>query len=198
MSKHPGPERLGAFSDGVIAIIITVMVLELHTPHEPTPAALLALWPTGLAYVLSYAIVAILWVNHHHLVHCVRRADGPLIWTNLLLLFFASLIPFFTKWIAESHLAPFAVMLYAGNFVLTNAAFIAFEHRIAAQLDPEDRGLAPSRRRGNRRNWLSLAVYVAAAVLAVRTPRAALGLILAGTLLYILPDAFALRRQPDA
>ncbi len=193
---HPGPERLGAFSDGVIAIIITIMVLDLHTPHENSLGAFLALWPTLLAYVLSYAIVAIVWVNHHHLVHHARRANGPLLWTNLLLLFFVSLIPFFTKWIAEAHLAPIATALYAANFVLTCAAFIAFEHQVAAQLDAADVRLALARRRGNRRNWFALLVYAAASGLALVNPRAALALILLSTLLYILPEAFALGTPP--
>ncbi len=189
---HPGPERLGAFSDGVIAIIITIMVLDLRTPHEASFAAFLALWPTLLAYLLSYAIVAIVWVNHHHLVHYTRHASGPLLWTNLLLLFFVSLIPFFTKWIAEAHLARAATALYSANFVLTCAAFIAFEHRVAAQLDPANTLLAGARRRANRRNWFALLVYAAAAGLSFLDPRAALALILLSTLLYIVPEAFAL------
>jgi len=85
--------RLEAFSDGVIAIIITIMVLELKAPHDGTVRGLLALWPVFLSYALSFLVVAIMWVNHHHLMHAVRRVDGPLLWWNNGLLFWMSLIP---------------------------------------------------------------------------------------------------------
>lgn len=187
--RPPGPERLGAFSDGVIAIIITIMVLELHVPHEATVAALLALWPTFLSYALSYLIVAIIWINHHHLVHHMERATSGALWTNLLLLFFVSLIPFFTEWMAESRLARVTTAMYAVNFVATSLAFILFERQVAAQLDPEDRELALSRRLANRRNWIGFGLYALAVPAACFQPWIALALMFLNAVLYLLPDA---------
>lgn len=190
MSRQaPGPERLGAFSDGVIAIIITIMVLELHVPHAATPAALFAQWPTLVSYALSYLIVALIWVNHHHLVHYTRQATPRALWTNLLMLFFVSLIPFFTEWMAESRLARFSTAMYAADFLVVNATFILFENSVAAQLDPDDRELARSRKAGNRRNWTAFVLYALAIPAACWHPALSLSLILLNALLYIVPDS---------
>ena len=97
--------RLEAFSDGVIAIIITIMVLELKVPHEPTFAALAPMLPVLLSYVLSFVYVGIYWNNHHHLMHTVRRVTGGILWANLHLLFWLSLFPFVSGWAGESHFA---------------------------------------------------------------------------------------------
>ena len=188
-AESPGPERLGAFSDGVIAIIITIMVLELHVPRAATPEALLALWPTFLSYALSYLVVALIWVNHHHLVHFTRRATPRALWTNLLMLFFVSLIPFFTEWVAQSRLARFATAMYAADFLVVCGTFILFETSVAAQLDPQDRELAGSRARANRRNWTAFALYALAVPSALWHPALALGLILLNAILYIVPEA---------
>ena len=102
-----GKGRIEAFSDGVIAIIITIMVLELKVPHEPTWAALYERWPTFLGYLASFGFVGVYWGNHHHLVHTVRHVDPRIMWLNLYLLFWMSLIPFVTAWLGESRLAPF-------------------------------------------------------------------------------------------
>jgi uncharacterized membrane protein len=107
-------ERLGAFSDGVIAVIITVMVLELKAPDDPTFAAIIPLWPTIVSYVVSYLFIAIIWVNHHHLLHFVRFPSPRLIWINFAHLFVVSLIPFTTAWMARTRLAPAPVAVYAG------------------------------------------------------------------------------------
>src|SRR4051812_33599007 len=111
-----GKTRLEAFSDGVVAIIITIMVLELKPPHSPSAPELLKLTPVFLGYLLSFVVVAILWVNHHHLLHTVERVDGRILWLNNHLLFWLSLVPFTTAYIGESHLAPLPVALY--GFVL--------------------------------------------------------------------------------
>ena len=107
-----GTTRLEAFSDGVIAIIITIMVLELKVPHEPTLAGLGPLIPVLLSYVLSFVYVGIYWNNHHHLFHAARRVDGGVLWANLLLLFFLSLVPFATAWMGENHFAAVPTALY--------------------------------------------------------------------------------------
>jgi uncharacterized membrane protein len=194
MTEHPGrhspgPERLGGFSDGVIAVIITIMVLELHVPRAPTAAALIALWPTFAAYLLSYLFVAIIWVNHHHLVHHTREATPRAVWTNLLMLFFVSLIPFFTEWVADSRLAPFATAMYAADFLTVCGTFILFENSVAAQLDPSDRELAATRARANRRNWFALGLYALAIPAAFWEPAVSLGIILLNALLYIVPES---------
>src|SRR4051794_39836384 len=99
------PERLNAFSDAVIAVIITLMVLELRPPEQPTIAALAGLWPTALSYAVSYLFIAIIWINHHHLMRFVREATTGLIWLNFLHLFLAALVPFATQWVARTDLA---------------------------------------------------------------------------------------------
>jgi uncharacterized membrane protein len=103
--RRPTTERLGAFSDGVFAVIITIMVLELKPPSEPSFAALLALWPTALSYAVSYLFIAIVWVNHHHLLRFAGHATPRLIWINFAHLFMVSLVPFSTAWVAGTRLA---------------------------------------------------------------------------------------------
>jgi len=103
--------RIEAFSDGVMAILITIMVLELKAPHDPTPASLARMWPTFFAYVLSFIIIAIYWVNHHHLIHLVSRIDAAILWANMNLLFWISLIPWVTVYLGDNHALPFPVAL---------------------------------------------------------------------------------------
>jgi len=110
--------RLEAFSDGVIAVIITIMVLDLKVPHEPVLDALLPLWPVFLAYLLSYIYVGIYWNNHHHLMHVVHHIDGTVLWANLHMLFWLSLVPFVTGWMSENHFAPLPVALYGGVLLM--------------------------------------------------------------------------------
>src|SRR6266513_5375856 len=105
--------RIEAFSDGVMAIIITIMVLELKAPHDPTPASLGRMWPVFFAYVLSFLIIAIYWVNHHHLIHMVTRVDAIILWANINLLFWISLMPWVTVYLGDNHVLPFSVALYA-------------------------------------------------------------------------------------
>ena len=115
-----GKARLEAFSDGVIAVIITIMVLELKVPHGADPAALAPLVPTFLTYVLSFVYVAIYWNNHHHMFHAVHHVTGGTLWANLHLLFWLSLVPFVTGWMDENHFATLTVAAYGG--VLLGAA----------------------------------------------------------------------------
>ena len=104
--------RLEAFSDGVIAIIITIMVLELRAPHEPTLSALGPLWPVIISYVMSFVYLGIYWNNHHHMLHLTRRVTGGILWANLHLLFWLTLIPFATAWMGENHFAPLPTAFY--------------------------------------------------------------------------------------
>ncbi len=116
-------ERLGSFSDAVFAVIITIMVLELKPPEHPTFAALLPLWPTALSYVVSYYFIAIVWLNHHHLLRFFPHATPRVIWMNFVHLFMVSLVPFSTAWVADTQLAAVPVFVYAAVFVLVNLAY---------------------------------------------------------------------------
>jgi uncharacterized membrane protein len=118
-----GKGRLEAFSDGVIAIIITIMVLELKVPHGTDFSALAPLWPVFLSYVLSFIYVGIYWNNHHHMLHAVTRVSGRVLWANLHLLFWLSLTPFTTGWMGENHFAPLPVAVYGFGLLMNGAAY---------------------------------------------------------------------------
>src|SRR5438046_6681245 len=115
--------RIEAFSDGVMSILITIMVLELKAPHDPSPASLARMWPTFFAYILSFIIIAIYWVNHHHLIHLVARLDSIILWANMNLLFWISLIPWVTVYLCDNHALPFPVALYAAVSVADAITF---------------------------------------------------------------------------
>jgi uncharacterized membrane protein len=119
------PKRLSAFSDGVFAVLITVLVLDLRPPESPTFEALLSLWPTWLSYAVSYLFIAIVWTNHHHLLRYATEATPRLLWVNFAHLFSVSLLPLSTAWMAVSELAPQPVAFYAAVFFLVNATYIS-------------------------------------------------------------------------
>jgi uncharacterized membrane protein len=125
-----GKNRLEAFSDGVIAIIITIMVLELKIPHDTSLAALTALWPVLLSYVLSFVYVGIYWNNHHHFYHVVRHVDGRVLWANLHLLFWLSLLPFVTGWMGENHMAALPVALYGVVLLMAALAWYVMQRTL--------------------------------------------------------------------
>lgn len=122
--------RLEAFSDGVLAIIITIMVLELKVPHGEQPAALLPLWPVFLSYVLSFIYVGIYWNNHHHLLQAARGVHGTVLWANLHLLFWLSLLPFTTGWLGENHFARWPTVLYGLNLLLCALSWALLQNRL--------------------------------------------------------------------
>jgi uncharacterized membrane protein len=126
--------RLEAFTDGVIAVIITIMVLELKAPHEATLQALLGIWPVFLSYVLSFVYVAIYWNNHHHMMHVVKHINGKVMWANLHMLFWLSLFPFMTSWLNESHPmpAPLPTALYGVVLLMAGIAWIPLERTLVA------------------------------------------------------------------
>src|SRR5258708_1712621 len=127
--------RLEAFSDGVIAIIITIMVLELKVPHEADLEGLRPLAPTFASYALSFVFVGIYWNNHHHLFQVVRHVNGAVLWANLGLLFFLSLVPFGTAWMGESHFGSWPVALYGVIFLLAAVAYTGLAQLVAAHPD---------------------------------------------------------------
>src|SRR6476646_10686206 len=129
--------RMEAFSDGVIAVIITVLVLELKVPHDESLEALAPLIPVFLSYVLSFIYVGIYWNNHHHMLHATRRVSGPVLWANLHLLFWLSLIPFTTAWMGENHFAAAPSALYGAVLLMAAIAYWLLQQRIIASQGAE-------------------------------------------------------------
>ena len=125
-----GKSRLEAFSDGVIAIIITIMVLELKVPHDVSISALGALWPVFASYVLSFIYLGIYWNNHHHMFHAVKHVDGGALWANLHLLFWLSLVPFVTGWMGENHFAAVPTALYGVVMLMAAIAYWILQLRL--------------------------------------------------------------------
>jgi uncharacterized membrane protein len=128
--------RLEAFSDGVLAIIITIMVLELRAPHEASLAAVRPLLPVFLSYVLSFVYIGIYWNNHHHMLHVTQRVNGAILWANLHLLFWLSLVPFATAWMGENHFAAVPTALYGAVLLLSGVAYWTLQQRIVASQGP--------------------------------------------------------------
>src|ERR1700744_3310974 len=131
-------ERLGVFSDGVFAVLITIMVLELKPPEHPTFAALVPLWPTALSYAVSYQFIAIVWMNHHHLLRFTQHPTPRLIWINFVHLFMVSWVPFATAWVASTRLAAVPVFVYAAVFVLVELAYLQFAQHALTQAVVEE------------------------------------------------------------
>jgi uncharacterized membrane protein len=187
-------ERAVAFSDGVIAVIITLMALELKAPEEATIEAILALWQTLLSYALSYLFIAIIWVNHHHLLRLVRYASPQLIWINFAHLFLVSLLPFTTAWMAETNFAPLPVAAYAAVFILVNIAYLLFEREILLHAEADD---VPhqARKLARRRTVIGLIIFAAAALTAPVLPLLGFALICCALLLYLRPEIFSRHEQ---
>jgi uncharacterized membrane protein len=127
-----------AFSDGVIAVIITIMVLELRPPHETTIPAILSVLPSFIVYGLSFLCVAIMWVNHHHFMHAAKRAETGLLWANNNLLFWMSLIPFVTGYVGAHYSEPLAIACYGGVLTMTSLGFLLLQWALAAQNGDEE------------------------------------------------------------
>ncbi|MDZ4758033.1 MAG: TMEM175 family protein [Bacteroidota bacterium] len=130
--------RLEAFSDGVLAIIITIMVLEIKVPHDASVQALINLFPIFTSYVLSFFFVGIYWVNHHHLLHMINNVHSKILWANMGLLFSLSLIPFTTSWMGENHYASLPVAIYCSNLLLCGFAAYFLQIAITYKLPPDD------------------------------------------------------------
>jgi uncharacterized membrane protein len=182
------PERLSAFSDGVFAVLITVLVLELRPPELPTFDALLSLWPSWLSYAVSYLFIAIVWANHHHLLHSAADATPRLIWFNFAHLFSVSLLPLSTAWMAVSKLAPQPVAFYAAVFFLVNATYLALIWELMERIPRRE--ISTSERRIMRgRSILTLCVFAVAAVVALKFPLVGLGMCCCCLIVYLKPEA---------
>lgn len=186
--KKATPERLSAFSDGVFAVLITVLVLDLRPPDEPSFKALLARWPTLISYAVSYVFIAIVWANHHHLMRYAKEVSPRLLWVNFAHLFSVSLLPLATAWMAVSRLEPQPVAFYAAVFFLVNATYIIFVWDLIGHASTEEVTLS-SRKIMLVRSLVTLCLFGLAALVALRFPIAGL-LICCGCLItYIKPDA---------
>jgi uncharacterized membrane protein len=152
--------RLEAFSDGVIAIILTIMVLEMKAPHGADLAALRPVLPAFVSYVLSFIFIGIYWSNHHHVFHTVQRVNGMTLWANLHLLFWLSLVPFVTWWMGESNFSTWPVAAY-GVILLLSALAWDIERRVLIRLHPPDSALVRALG-SNSKEWISLFIYVVA------------------------------------
>ncbi len=178
--------RLEAFSDGVFAIIITIMVLELKVPHGTNWVALSPLVPVMLSYVISFVYIGIYWSNHHHLFQAVERVSGGVLWANLHLLFWLSLFPFVTTWMGENHFAAETVALYG---VVLLMAGVAYSLLVRALLKHHEQDSALARAIG--RDWkgfLSLALYASGIAVSFASARVAAVLYVAVAIMWLVPD----------
>jgi uncharacterized membrane protein len=181
-----GKGRLEAFSDGVLAIIITIMVLELRVPHETELGALVPLVPVLLSYVLSFIYLGIYWNNHHHMLHATRRVTGAILWANLHLLFWLSLVPFVTAWMGENHFAAIPTALYGGVLLMAALAYWILQRRIL--LSEGSRSLLATAVGHDIKGKLSPALYVLAIGAAFVHPAIADGIYVLVALMWLIPD----------
>ena len=178
--------RLEAFSDGVIAIIITIMVLELKVPQGASRQALLPLLPVFLSYVLSFIYVGIYWNNHHHMLHATTHVTGGILWANLHLLFWLSLFPFATAWMGENHFAPVPTALYGIVLLMAAIAYYILQQLIIASQGPDS-----LLKRAIGSDWkgkLSPLLYVIAIAVTFRSPVLAQAIFVFVALMWLVPD----------
>jgi TMEM175 potassium channel family protein len=181
-----GKNRLEAFSDGVIAIIITIMVLELKVPHGEGFETLVPAIPIFLSYVLSFVYLGIYWNNHHHMLHTVQKVSGPMLWANLHLLFWLSLIPFATGWMGENHFASAPSALYGAVLLMAGIAYVILQELIIASQGPDS--ILKKAVRGDWKGKVSPVLYAAAILLAFWWNWISLGLYVVVALLWLIPD----------
>ena len=179
--------RLEAFSDGVIAIIVTIMVLDLRAPSQPTLAALWKVAPIFVSYALSFLVAAIMWVNHHHMIHAVNEVTARLLWSNLYLLFWMSLVPFVTDYLGKNYRVPMAVALYGLDLALCASAFYMLR-TILIEQDRHDSGLSEYHTSIQRKNAFSGALYLLSVPLAYLSIYASFFIFALIPAMYFLPE----------
>ncbi len=185
---HASPARLEAFSDGVIAVIITIMVLELKVPLHDGMAGLMSVLPTMGLYALSFAFTGVYWINHHHLIHRTDQADEGTLYANLFFLFWLSLIPFFTSYVLAQKMNSFSVMIYVFSMIFTGGSFFLLRFFIGRHLRATGR-LEHADAAAERKHVISLAMYVVAVACSFRYPHVSLGIVALVSLLWIIPTA---------
>ena len=178
--------RLEAFSDGVIAIIITIMVLELRPPHSADIASLKALVPVFLSYVLSFIYLGIYWNNHHHMLQVVRKISGASLWANLHLLFWLSLVPFATSWMGDTNFAPWPVFAYGAVLIFAALAYTILA-RVLVKENGKDSLLGRAVGADTKGN-ISLVLYAAALAIALVMPAIACLLYIVVAIIWLAPD----------
>ncbi|MEZ4702922.1 MAG: TMEM175 family protein [Rhodothermales bacterium] len=178
--------RLEAFSDGVLAIIITIMVLEMKVPHGEDFATLKPLLPVFLSYVLSFVHLGIYWNNHHHLLQAARHINGPVLWANMHLLFWLSLVPFVTGWMGENHFAPMPVALYGVILLLAGVAYYLLTHALIAR-HGADSSLAAAIGK-DVKGLISMVAYVAAIPLAFWNEWVSCSIYVLVAVMWLVPD----------
>lgn len=181
---HKG--RLEAFSDGVIAIIITIMVLEIKVPHDATIEALIKLIPVFISYVISFIYVGIYWNNHHHLFQSVKSVNGKVLWSNLFLLFWLSLIPFSSGWMGENHFQAVTVPLY--GVILLGCAFSYYLLTLSLLKNHSSESTIHLAIGNKLKERVSLILYVAGFVISFWFPQAAFGIFTIVALVWLVPD----------
>ncbi len=181
-----GTDRLEFFSDGMLAIIITIMVLELRAPEEADLAALRPLVPVLLSYILSFIYLGIYWNNHHYMLHVTHRVTGSILWANLHLLFWLSLVPFVTRWMGENHLAAVPTALYGTVLLMAGIAYLILQREILRAEGPHSVLAAAVGR--DTKGKLSVLLYLLAIGAAFIHPPIADGLYVLGALLWLIPD----------
>lgn len=181
-----GKNRLEAFSDGVIAIIITIMVLEMKVPHGETVEALLPLFPVFLSYILSFIYVGIYWNNHHHMLHTVKRVSGSVLWANLHLLFWLSLFPFATGWLGENHFAALPSALYGMVLLMAACAYFILQHAIISS--EGEKSLLKAAVGQDRKGKASLVLYIIAVIAAFWLTWVAHLIYIAVAIMWLIPD----------
>lgn len=178
--------RMEAFSDGVLAVIITIMVLEIKSPHGTGLNDLRPLLPVFLSYVMSFIYVGIYWNNHHHLLHATQHVTGAVLWANLHLLFWLSLTPFATDWMGENHFAPWTVALYGMILLMAAIAYTILTKSLIAH-HGKDSILAASIG-SDTKGKISVVIYVVAVLLSFRLPRIACALYALVAIMWLVPD----------
>jgi uncharacterized membrane protein len=178
--------RLEAFSDGVIAVLITIMVLEMRVPIGERLETLAPILPVFLSYVLSYLYLGIYWNNHHHMLHTVRHVTGPMLWANLHLLFWLSLVPFTTHWMGANHFAPVPTALYGSVLLLAAVAYFILQQVIIASQGPDS--LLKRAVRGDWKGKSSPLIYLAAILISFWSPHVAQALYALVALVWLVPD----------
>jgi uncharacterized membrane protein len=189
-------ERLGAFSDGVIAIIITIMVLELKVPNGEDIRSLAPLLPEFISYVLSFIYVGIYWNNHHHMLYAIESVNGKILWANLAFLFWLSLVPFATEWMGESHFSPWPIMLYGFILMMNGLTYTILARQLVLEAGPQSE-LA----KAFGKDWkskLSVVIYAVAVIISYFCSWVGFGLYWVVALIWIIPDTRIEKKVTEA
>lgn len=178
--------RMEAFSDGVLAVIITIMVLEMKAPHDTTLVALKPLLPIFISYVLSFVFIGLYWNNHHHLLQAIQKVNGKILWANLHLLFWLSLIPFFTSWMGENNFSTWPVVLYGADLLGAAIAYHLLTHALISH-HGRSSALAKAHGRGVK-EWLSVLLYIIAIPVAFFNSYISYVLYIIVAAMWLIPD----------